>query len=51
MSLLLCTFKSESIHALDNAVLMNWDHILGLENTDNISMVDVFILIISELRS
>lgn len=51
MSLMLYTFKSESIHVLDNAVLMNWDHDLGLENFDNISMVDVFTLVISELKS
>lgn len=51
MSLLLYTFKSENIHVLDNAVLMNLDRNLGLENFGNISMVDVFSLVISELKS
>jgi len=39
MSLLLYTFKSENIHVWDNAVLMNWDQNLGLENLGNISMM------------
>lgn len=51
MSLLLYIFKLENVHVLGNDVLMNLDHNLELENFDNISAVDVFTLVMSELKS